>query len=316
MTTFEEKVGGEIRARSIETMQVNVGRVCNQSCAHCHLEASRSSTELMDWETMLLAVRAADLARPMLVDVTGGAPELNPYFRRLIGALRGRGHEVQVRTNLTALLEPGLEDLPVLLAASRVRLVGSMPCYLEENVRAQRGPGVYEKSVEAVRRLNALGYGTMPGLVLDLVYNPGGAFLPPDQGPLEEDYRRELLARSGISFTRLLTITNMPVGRFLKEARAREKETYMELLECSFNPETVEGLMCTAQVSVGWDGTLYDCDFNLALGLPVEGAHQHVRAFDLEALSRRRVVTGGHCFGCTAGRGSSCKGALVKRSHV
>jgi len=251
--------------------------------------------------------------RPGMVDLTGGAPELNPDFRRFIRELRKRDHQVQVRTNLTAMLEQGLEDLPLFLSEHRVQLVASLPCYLEENVRAQRGQGAYEKSIEAIRRLNALGYGTESGPILNLVYNPGGAFLPPDQAKLESDYRRELSRRFGIIFSRLLTITNMPIGRFWTILRrSHEDVKYLSLLREAFNPGTIEGLMCRHQISVGWDGRVYDCDFNLALGTPVNhGAPNHIKSFEVSAIEKRRIVTGDHCFGCTAGCGSSCKGALV-----
>ncbi len=304
--------GGGLYCTGLATMQVNVGLRCNQACAHCHLCASPERTEAMSWATMERVIEAA-AAQGAMVDLTGGSPELNPHFRRLCAALRGNGNEVQVRTNLTVLLEPGMEDLPRFFRERAIRLVASMPCYTEENVRAQRGQGVYEKSIEAIRRLNAEGYGTEPGLQLNLVYNPGGPSLPPDQPELEEDYRRELGEKSGISFTNLLTITNIPLGRFGEELRRRNRqEGYRRLLRDAFNARTVEGLMCRHQISIGWDGTLYDCDFNLALGWPVDhGAPTHIDRFDSEALSRRRIVTGEHCFGCTAGCGSSCAGALV-----
>jgi radical SAM/Cys-rich protein len=262
---------------------------------------------------MQLVLEASKKAGCQLADLTGGAPELHPHFRRFVAALRQEGLSVQVRTNLTVLLEPGMEEMPEFFRAHRVRLVASMPCYLEENVRAQRGVGTYEKSVAAIKILNALGYGSDPELPLNLVYNPGGPFLPPPQSALEEDYRRELGRRFNITFTRLLTITNMPLGRFRAELiRKKGKEDYMQLLRESFNPHTVKGLMCCHQLSVGWDGTLYDCDFNLALGLPVNhGAPDHIRFFRPKELRTRRVVTGEHCFACTAGAGSSCGGALV-----
>jgi radical SAM/Cys-rich protein len=261
-------------------------------------------------ELILEATRIADCN---LVDLTGGAPELNPYFRRFVSALRRQSHRVQVRTNLTVLFENGLEGMPEFFREHEVQLVASMPCYLEENVRAQRGAGVYEKSIEAIKRLNAVGYGRDSGLPLNIVYNPGGAFLPPPQSALEEDYRRELAGRFGIVFTHLLTITNMPLGRFRTElARQNKDQDYLRLLRTSFNPRTVEGLMCRHQLGVGWDGTLFDCDFNLALGLPVNhGAPDHIRFFNMGDLQTRRIVTGEHCFGCTAGAGSSCAGALV-----
>ena len=315
MQDFERRIEPQapagLRSVSIDTLQVNVGLCCNQRCAHCHLGASPDRDEMMDWPTIELVLAAARVCDCRHVDITGGEPSLNPHLRSFIVALRKQGREVNVRTNLTALTEDALEGMPEFLRDHGVSLVGSMPCYLEENVTAQRGEGVYRKSVAAMRRLNALGYGrTLP---LDLVYNPGGAFLPPDQAALEADYKRELNERFGIVFTRLLTIANMPLGRF-RDTLARDGQLadYLRLLNESFNPATVDGLMCRRQVSVGWDGTLYDCDFNLALGLPVNhGAPDHVTRFDSDALSRRRIVTGEHCYGCTAGCGSSCGGQLV-----
>jgi radical SAM/Cys-rich protein len=307
-------MGGDgLHGKEINTLQVNLGLLCNLQCGHCHLEASPGRTESMQWPVMELVRKAAAELGCRLVDVTGGAPELNPFFRRFIGAIRGEGIPVQVRTNLTVLAEPGMEGIPEFLRDHRVQLVGSMPCYLEENVRAQRGIGAYEKSIESIQRLNALGYGSDPALPLNLVYNPGGPFLPPSQSALEGDYRRELGQRFGIRFNRLLTLANMPLGRFRAELGRRNMEKdYFRLLRQSFNAETVQGLMCRHQISVGWDGTLYDCDFNLALGLPVDhGAPDHIRDFEAKALALRRIVTGEHCFGCTAGSGSSCEGALV-----
>jgi len=317
MNDFEEKIAGiscdGLRSQTIEILQVNLGLRCNQECNHCHLEASPLRKETMEWSTMELILEAAGIVDCKLVDLTGGAPELNPYFRRFIRALRRQSHRAQVRTNLTVILEPGLEEMPEFFREHEVQLVASMPCYLEENVRAQRGAGVYEKSIEAIKRLNAIGYGRDSSLPLNLVYNPGGAFLPPSQSALEEDYRRELARRFGIVFTHLLTITNMPLGRFRTElARQNKDQDYLRLLRTSFNPQTVGGLMCRRQLGVGWEGTLFDCDFNLALGLPVNhGAPDHIRFFNIGDLQRRRIVTGEHCFGCTAGAGSSCGGALV-----
>jgi len=317
MNEFEKQISGVydkgLHSLKIETLQVNLGLRCNQQCNHCHPEASPNRKEMMEWPTMQMVFRAAKSVHPKLIDLTGGAPELNPNFRVFAKALCEEGHRVQVRTNLTVLLEPGMEGLPEFFRDNGVHLVASMPCYLEENVCAQRGRGVYEKSIEAIKRLNGLGYGTESGLPLSLVYNPGGAFLPPPQLDLEKDYRRELGQRFGIVFTHLLTITNMPLGRFRTELiRKKEEENYLQLLRKSFNPQTVAGLMCRHQISVGWDGTLYDCDFNLALALPVNhGAPDHIRSFRPLDLRMRRVVTGEHCFACTAGFGSSCGGALV-----
>jgi radical SAM/Cys-rich protein len=313
MNDFEKGIAGGLYSMQIDTLQVNLGLRCNQQCNHCHLEASPQRPEMMEWPVMELVLEAVRSSRCRLVDLTGGAPELNPHFRRFVTDLRRTGCTVQVRTNLTVLLEPGMEGLPEFFREHEAHLVASMPCYLEENVSAQRGKGVYEKSIAVIRRLNALGYGVEPSLPLNLVYNPGGAFLPPLQVALEEDYRRELGNRFGIAFTRLLTITNMPLGRFRAYLSRQSLETsYITLLRKSFNPDTVDGLMCRHQISIGWDGTLYDCDFNLALGLPVNhGAPDHIHAFRPAELWKRRIVTGEHCFGCTAGAGSSCGGALV-----
>ncbi len=317
MNGFERRIAGitgsALHSLEIDIVQVNLGLRCNQHCVHCHVSASPQRTEMMEWPTMEMIVESARRVGCGLVDLTGGSPELNPHFCRFVEALRGEHVSVQVRTNLTVLLEPEMEQMPQFLRKHQVQIVASMPCYLEQNVRAQRGPGVYEKSVEAVKRLNGLGYGRESQLQLNLVYNPGGPFLPPEQAALEADYRRELMERFGLSFTRLLTITNMPIGRFRSELRKQHREQdYVRLLMESFNPQTLDGLMCRHQVSVGWDGTLYDCDFNLALGLPVDhGAPDHIRRFDPPTLVTRRIVTGEHCFGCTAGCGSSCRGALV-----
>jgi radical SAM/Cys-rich protein len=313
---FDRRVSqgpGGLKGLGIDTIQVNVGLRCNQSCRHCHLECSPARAEAMDWDTMCAVTSAALRAGASLVDITGGAPELNPHLRRFIRELREAGLHVQVRTNLTVLLENGQEDMIGFLHDHAVRLVASMPCYLEENVDAQRGPHTHARSIEAIRRLNAAGYGTEDGLQLNLVHNPAGPFLPPDQAELEREYRRELHDRFGIGFSHLLTITNMPLGRFAGLLRAADREAeYMRLLAESFNPATVPGLMCRHQVSVGWDGTLYDCDFNLALELPVNhSAPDHVSRFDPALLRCRRIVTGKHCLGCTAGHGSSCGGSLT-----
>lgn len=303
----------ELRSETIDILQVSLGLKCNQQCRHCHLDASPDRTERMEWPTMERVLEAAENSRCSLVDLTGGAPELNPHFRRFVRSLREKGLAVQVRTNLTVLAEAGMEDLPAFFRDRGIRLVASLPCYLEENVSAQRGPGVYGKSVEVIRRLNGLGYGHDPSLPLNLVYNPGGSFLPPPQEFLEAEYRRELGGRFDIAFTGLITITNMALGRLGREmGRKKEDGPYRRLLREAFNPETLSGLMCRRQVEVGWDGTLYDCDFNLAIGLPVNhGAPDHVSRFDSRELGNRRIVTGDHCFACTAGKGSSCSGAIV-----
>lgn len=313
MNEFEERVGDGLITRDLSMLQINVGFKCNQSCKHCHLECGPDRTEVMEWSTMERIVDVANAVKPILVDITGGAPEINPHFRKFVDALCAAGHAVQVRSNLTIMTEPGYEDLPKFLSEKRVGIVGSMPCYLEENVAAQRGIGVYEKSVETIKRLNEYGYGTDSKLALNLVYNPGGAFLPPSQTELEQAYHKELKQHFGVEFTHLLTITNMPLGRFERELETKHEEAaYLNLLKNAFNPQTVDGLMCRHQVSIGWDGTLYDCDFNLALGLAVDhGAPDRLSDFDVDKLMTRRIMTGEHCFGCTAGCGSSCAGAIT-----
>lgn len=267
----------------------------------------------MDWETMESVLDLAGNLAAEVVDITGGAPEMHPDFKRFVIAARGRGHEVIVRTNLTILLEEGYEDLPEFFRDQRVHLVASLPCYQEENVEKQRGEGVYTDSIEVLRRLNALGYGTDPTLQIDLVYNPVGPALPPDQGELESDYRRELADRFGISFTHLHTIANVPIGRFRGELqRGKRLDSYLTLLREAFNPGTIDALMCRHQISIRWDGTLYDCDFNLAIGCPsVIKQSPNVRDIRPEELLNRRIFTGDHCFACSAGAGSSCGGALV-----
>jgi radical SAM/Cys-rich protein len=318
MNAFEKRIGeitGDgLISYELSILQINVGFKCNQRCSHCHLECGPHRTEVMEWPTMEKIIEVADKSKCQRVDITGGAPEINPNFKRFVSALRKIDRSVQVRSNLTIMCESSFEDLPQFMQENEVGLVGSMPCYLEENVRAQRGPGVYEKSVEAIRKLNELGYGRDPKLPLSLVYNPGGALLPPPQTTLEEAYKKELGERFGIHFTHLLTIANMPLGRFGAELKKQHKEAdYMKLLKDSFNPMTVEGLMCRHQLSIGWDGTLYDCDFNLAIGMAVNhGAPDRLEDFDLKKLTCRRIMTGEHCFGCTAGSGSSCGGALVE----
>lgn len=318
MNAFEKRIAAEqgtqgLFSDAIQTLQINLGLRCNQRCLHCHLDASPDRKETMKWPVMELILKAAERSCCRLVDLTGGAPEFNPYFRPFVSALREKGFPVQVRTNLTILLEPGMEDLPEFFKGRGVQLVASLPCYTKENVCSQRGRGVFESSIEAIRRLNSLGYGCEPSLPLNLVYNPGGPFLPSSQLSLEEDYRRELGGHFGVAFTHLLTIANMPLGRFQKAlARNGSLGSYVQLLRKSFNPATITGLMCRRQISIGWDGTLYDCDFNLAMALPVDhGAPDHVRAFLPAELQNRRIMTGEHCFGCTAGIGSSCGGSLA-----
>lgn len=312
-TRLQKDCGAHLNGLEIKVIQVNVGLKCNQSCKHCHLQCGPAREEMMDWETMTEVIRVAKDVQPELVDITGGSPELNPHFRKFVQELRNNGHTVQVRTNLTALMEPGMEDLPGFLKKHGIHLVASMPCYLEENVNAQRGEGVYDKSTQMLQMLNELGYGKEDELPLYLVYNPGGPFLPPNQAQLESDYKRELLQRFGIEFTHLYTIANMPIGRFWEDLKREKKDNeYMELLLNGFNCQTVEDLMCRYQICVAWDGTLFDCDFNIALKMPIdEGLPRNIRDFDPRKLANRKIVTGPHCFGCTAGFGSSCGGSLL-----
>lgn len=308
-----EATGARLHAVSIDTIQVNIGLTCNLACRHCHVESSPKRTEQMSWETMLLVIRAARRSAARTVDITGGEPAMNPHFRRFVALARREGLDVIVRTDLTIMLEEGYRDLPGFLAGLRVHLIASLPCYLPDNVNRQRGLRVYERSIEAIRALNAAGFGVAGGLPLDLVYNPLSPALPPPQSALETDYRRELRSRFGIEFTRLITITNMPIGRFRRDLeRDGRLSDYERLLRERFNPGTVDSLMCRRQVHVSWNGALHDCDFNYALGMPTEpdGA-MHIRDFDPRRLLRRRIHTGEHCFGCTAGGGSSCGGALV-----
>jgi radical SAM/Cys-rich protein len=294
------------------TLQVNVGKRCDLACHHCHVESGPKRTEALDGA---LAARVLEvLARNPQVgtlDLTGGAPELNPHFRTLVRGARALGRRVIDRCNLTVLFEAGQEDTAELLAREGVDVIASLPCYTAGNVDAQRGKRVYERSLAGLRRLNALGYGAGGSLRLDLVYNPLGASLPPPQAALEADYRRELGAL-GIRFDRLLTITNMPIKRFARDlARRGESERYLSLLVNHFNPATVDALMCRNMLSVAYDGRLYDCDFNQALELPLRGPATLFDVDDLAALEALPVATAFHCFGCTAGAGSSCGGALA-----
>ena len=297
-----------------ETLQVNLGYRCNQTCVHCHVNAGPHRTEEMDRGTIDLVLSVIDHYRLGTLDVTGGAPELNPHFRYLARAARERGVHVIDRCNLTILLEPGQEDLAEFLAGHRIAITASLPCYLEDNVDSQRGAGVFRDSIEALQRLNALGYGIEPDLPLDLVFNPQGPELPPPQQALEADYRRELMVRFGIRFNSLLTVTNMPISRFGATLLAKGHfEEYMALLRDSYSDHNLSGVMCRSLLSVDWRGYIYDCDFNQMLDMPLSAAplvHQHLRHLLEESPVGAPIVTGAHCYGCTAGQGSSCSGAL------
>jgi radical SAM/Cys-rich protein len=302
-----------LRATGIQVLQVNVGKLCNQTCRHCHVDAGPDRTEVMTRETMQLCLDALTTADIPTLDVTGGAPELNPNFRWLVEQARGLGRYVIDRCNLTILLAPRFEDLPDFLARHRVEVVASLPCYLPANTDRQRGDGVFDKSIEALRRLNAVGYGHASELPLTLVYNPVGPSLPPPQPQLEKAYRHELATRHGVVFTRLFTITNMPISRFLDDLlRSGRFDEYIRKLSDAYNPAAADGVMCRTTLSVNWDGRLSDCDFNQMLDLGLtDGLPAHVRDFDPARLAERRIVTGQHCFGCTAGAGSGCQGAIV-----
>jgi radical SAM/Cys-rich protein len=295
------------------TVQLNMGRRCNMTCRHCHVAAGPGHDETAR-RPVLERVLELALVAPSVrtLDLTGGAPELNGGFEWLVRQARRGGLEVIDRCNLTILTEPGMEGIAGFLAEQGVKVVASMPCYLPENVDRQRGSGAYVRSVAGLRLLNAAGYGRPgSGLELDLVYNPGGAFLPPPQGKLEADYKAQL-RRRGIEFSRLLTIINMPINRFAAELeREGRSDEYLGLLADAFNPTTLGDVMCRTLVSVNWSGTLHDCDFNQVLGLSLGG--EALTIWDLEALEtlqNRPIATGRHCFGCTAGAGSSCSGAL------
>jgi radical SAM/Cys-rich protein len=310
---------GVLSRERTATLQVNVGKLCNQACHHCHVDAGPKRSERMTAEVAERVITL--LARSehvVTVDLTGGAPELNPNFRFLVEQARALGRRVMVRCNLTVLFVDGMEWLPQFYQHNQVELVCSLPCYSRDNVERQRGGGVFDKSIAALMMLNRLGYGTGdPKLTLNLVYNPVGAFLPPAQAALEASYKRELKQNFGIEFNHLFTITNMPINRFAAQLRRWGKEQeYMGLLVNHFNPTTVAGLMCRHLVSVGYDGKLYDCDFNqmleMALRIRADGPGLTIWDIDnLGELDGAEIATGRHCFGCTAGAGSSCGGALA-----
>lgn len=304
-----------LRRGEVDTLQLNLGYTCNQSCLHCHVNAGPNRKEQMSAETIAQVIRLLGGGQIRKLDLTGGAPELNPHFRHLVEQARALGVHVIDRCNLTILFEPGQEPLAGFLAANKVEIVASMPCYLEENVDSQRGKGVYNASIQGLLRLNELGYGEEEsGLLLNLMYNPGGPYLPPAQEALQADYKRELLQRYGIVFNQLLTLTNMPIQRFGSTLISRgEFDDYMQLLKESYQPQNLATVMCRSLISVDWRGYLYDCDFNQILDLPLQhGSHPrlHIGDVDLRELDGNPVCVADHCYGCTAGQGSSCGGAL------
>lgn len=302
-----------IRRARLETLQVNLGYRCNQSCLHCHVNAGPNRTETMARETLADVLAFLEVSGVRRLDLTGGAPELNPHFRELVLRARALGVHVMDRCNLTVLEEPGEEGLAGFLAAQQVELIASLPCYLEGNVDRQRGKGVFERSLGALRRLNALGYGAPgSGLELNLVYNPQGAVLPPPQAALEADYKRILAERHRVAFNRLYTLANMPIQRFgstlISKGRFNE---YMTLLHGAHRDENLEAVMCRTLLSVDWQGYVYDCDFNQMLGLPLAGrGRMHLGELIGRDLAGSPIAVRDHCYGCTAGQGSSCGGAL------
>ncbi len=304
---------GVLRSTEISTLQINVGKLCNQACKHCHVDASPTRTEIMGREVVDACLQVLEKYRIPTLDITGGAPELIPDFRYLVTEARRIGAKVIVRHNLTVMHEPGQEDLPEFFAHNEVALISSLPYFLAQQTDAQRGRGVFDKSILALRRLNDVGYAREDHLTLDLVYNPVGAFLPPPQAAIEADFKRELSARYAVVFDNLYTITNMPIARFDEWLhRSGNAESYMQKLVAAFNPATVSGLMCRNLISVDWTGKLYDCDFNQMLDLPIEnGRPQTIFDFEMSALENRYVTIAEHCFGCTAGAGSSCGGAVA-----
>lgn len=304
-----------LRSTGIDILQLNIGKMCNQVCKHCHVDAGPDRKEIMTRETMqhcLDVLKETDIS---VVDLTGGAPEMNPHFRWLVGEISRLGRKVMVRCNLTIVLaNPKYHDLPEFFKNHGVEVVSSLPFYSAMRTNSQRGDGVFEKSVTALQMLNEVGYGRDgSGLILNLVYNPAGAFLPGDQNSLERDFKKELKNRHSIEFNNLFAITNLPISRFLDYlVSSGNYETYMEKLVSSFNPSAAENVMCRNTLSVGWDGYLYDCDFNQMLELKVnEAAPQHIKDFKLAPLQHREIAINQHCFGCTAGAGSSCGGEVT-----
>ena len=305
-----------LQRTALETLQVNLGYLCNQSCLHCHVNAGPKRTEIMGADTISDIIKFLETGTIRVLDLTGGAPELNPHFRALVEAARDRGIEVIDRCNLTVLLTPGQSDTAQFLSDNKVKVVASLPCYSKENVDSQRGDGVFEDSLEALRLLNRLGYGQAgSGRVLDLVYNPQGAVLPPAQKPLEEDYKTHLESNWGIQFNALLTLANMPIKRFGSTLVSRgEFDDYMQLLRGAHKDENMASVMCRSLISVDWQGYLYDCDFNQMLEIPMPSDGQdklHIRDLASLAVDGRPIRVADHCYGCTAGQGSGCGGALA-----
>ncbi len=304
-----------LRPSGIEIFQINIGKLCNQTCAHCHVDAGPDKkVENMSYDTLAMCLDILKKYDIKTVDITGGAPEMNPHFRWFVEECRKLGKKVMDRCNLTIIeANKKYHDLPQWFAENQVHIVSSLPYFSKSRTDAQRGDGVFEDSILALQKLNAVGYGKEgTGLMLDLVYNPSGAFLPGSQTTLEKDFKAQLKRRYDIEFNNLFAITNMPISRFLDYLiESKNYEDYMELLVNAFNPAAVANVMCRNTISISWDGYMYDCDFNQMLDLKVAGSKTHMRDFDFEALMTRTIVVNQHCYGCTAGAGSSCGGEVV-----
>lgn len=317
-TSFAEKMKScgafPLKPKTLEILQINVGYMCNMECTHCHVDSSPRRKEITPKTILQKCLDVID-ATPSIktVDLTGGAPEMNPDFKWLIEELSKRNVETIIRSNLTILVEGKFKTYPEFLAKHKVTIISSLPCYTEENTDAQRGDGTFNRSIQALKILNSLGYGKREDMPLHLVYNPGGAFIAPSQAKLQDDYKRELGERFGIEFHNLYTITNLPVSRFLEYLESEGKlNEYIEVLANSFNPYAATQVMCTNTLSVDWNGNLFDCDFNQILKMPVAvKKSRNIMDFDAEDLANRNIVFNQHCFGCTAGEGSSCQGALT-----
>ena len=303
-----------IHRGKVETLQINLGYLCNQACLHCHVNAGPTRKEQMTLDTIEEIVQLIDNVKPKMVDLTGGAPELNVHFKYLVTEITKRRISIIDRCNLTILSEPGQEDLTQFLSKHKVIVTASLPCYSEENVNSQRGDGVFDRSIDGLRQLNGAGYGKgNPDLQLHLVYNPIGASLPPPQKTLEKEYKQHLSENYGVSFDSLLTITNMPIKRFGSTLISRgEFESYLQLLESSYQEKNLESVMCKTLLSIDWEGYVYDCDFNQMLGLPFGDTEKktHVRDLKMAETEGNPIAVRDHCFGCTAGNGSSCSGAM------
>ena len=310
---FSKKVSAGIRPAELEILQINLGYMCNMTCEHCHVDAGPDRKEIMEKHVLEACLQAIDVSQVKMVDLTGGAPEMNPHFKWFVEELSKRNVQTIVRSNLTILVSnKKYKEYPDFFKQNKVIVIASLPCYTEGNVDKQRGNGAFNKSIEALLVLNELGYGKEgTGLELNLVYNPGGPGLPPPQHALEQDYKSALRENFNLEFNNLYTITNLPISRFLDYLLVVGRyEEYMLKLHEAYNPATVHGVMCTNTLSVDWEGKLYDCDFNQMLRLNIASSVGNIKDFDLAELSKRKIVVGNHCYGCTAGAGSSCQGAL------